>query len=55
MGYKCKSSRRSLASIASITRKASFRGHNGDLDQQPRVGEFGLDAGAAGGRCGNFL
>jgi hypothetical protein len=25
-----------------------FGGDDGDLDQQPRVGELGLDAGAAG-------
>src|SRR6266567_7163720 len=27
---------------------ASLRRDNGDLDQEPRIGEFGLDAGAAG-------
>src|SRR6266567_7611264 len=29
-------------------REASFGGDNGDLDQEPRIGELGLDAGAAG-------
>jgi len=47
MGYKRKS-RRSLASVASITREASLRCHNCDLDQEARIGELGLDAGAAG-------